>query len=57
MNQQLSFDFMEQPVPDTLQVRFFSNDTIEIKARERVLELIELNRSADAQAMAKEWKV
>ena len=56
MEQLSLFESMNQPVPDKLKIKFYK-DMILIEARDRIYELLDNERTADAQAMAKEWKL
>lgn len=53
---QLTFDFMNQPIPDTLPIKFYKNG-IFVKAKERIIKLLDDRRADDAKAMAEEWNV
>ncbi len=53
---QLTFDFMNQPIPDTLPIKFYKSG-IFVEAKRRIIELLDDKRAADAEAMAKEWQL
>ena len=47
---------MNQPVPDIYKFKYYE-DLILTEARDRIYELLDDKRTADAKAMAKEWKL